>query len=213
MKDFQLGFWGSKSRTSKLGPWINVFNNWKEMQDRYYKEAREEGWYYSERPSVGFLNAAVWRTGGVGMEEFEQTKTGSKRENFTGRADWFGILEGNKYWIEAKYAWLSLTKSARNAEKIKRVAAELKEDVLTIPPSANETRCGIIFMTFFYPISKMTDFNEKLQGRLEDTYPDIRKQFPSGLRVDYCYPIDKLYLPKGRRYVFPCTSVFLGLLR
>ncbi|HYE32899.1 MAG TPA: hypothetical protein VEH27_15840 [Methylomirabilota bacterium] len=72
-------------------------------------------WWYSERPALSLFSAAIWRHGGVALEEFSWSKRKSKRcKGYPGRCDLgFGLTRGKSkiaYEMEAKHVWCDYDK-------------------------------------------------------------------------------------------------------
>jgi hypothetical protein len=87
------------------------------------------GWFYNERPNIGFLAAAAWRIPGwIALEEFT-TKKRVQGKAHRGRADlYIGVPRGNHFWeiaIESKLAWVGTERSVRAALNPKNKKSKL----------------------------------------------------------------------------------------
>lgn len=99
--------------------WWGVFIEWKNVLHRYSDATytrdlgSDEGWTYGERPQVGFLAAAIWKAGGVAIEEYEAQKKGvdDLRFRYRGRADLWGTVGEYSYSLEAKHKEVRLDTS------------------------------------------------------------------------------------------------------
>ncbi len=89
--------------------------------------------WYSERPQVGLFAAAVWKSGGIALEEFGTTKSAGGVES-RGRGDLFFKLGEIGYVCEAKHIWLSLSDQvSKNLKHFKRQVEESSRDVKKHP--------------------------------------------------------------------------------
>lgn len=88
-----------------------LLNEWVSVQEDYLVFWPDDCcWWYTERPALSLLAAAVWRQGGVALEEFAWNKRASTEcKGYPGRCDLgFGLGKGkNKtsYEAEAKHVW------------------------------------------------------------------------------------------------------------
>ncbi len=91
------------------GVWEQLLGEWGAVLDRYMAQGqdmnawvRQQGgdlpyWHEKETTDLGFLAAAVWRLGGVALQEYEVTRLSNK-----GAADLWFKLQGLSCQIEAK---------------------------------------------------------------------------------------------------------------
>jgi len=98
-----------------LWEWINVVDRctrswvWEDVP-----------WWYNERASVGIFAGAVWRSGGIALEEFSSAKlwTASEgdaaEERYAGRCDLYFKLGKEEFSAEAKQLWPAAGKRAPN---------------------------------------------------------------------------------------------------
>jgi len=82
-----------------LQSWINV--------NKAYLKAHEWGllpWYHTERTDVSLLAAAIWKAGGVAIEEYtiKKKKNVPDPKHPWGKGDLFFSFGGKKYYCEAK---------------------------------------------------------------------------------------------------------------
>jgi len=81
------------------------------LQDYCERVPEDRGWWYGERPQVGFLSVAAWRANAVALEEWGTTK-GTGNQKSRGRNDlWIGLdrrLERHAFFIEAKHCWCDI---------------------------------------------------------------------------------------------------------
>lgn len=105
----------TKSIQKTLKP---LLSSWKKVTEDYAKRVPGEGdctYWYRERPHVGFLAVAAWRTvggKGVALEEWGAIK-GSHRKPSKGRNDLWIALDGEEFFIEAKHCWCDAYKSKK----------------------------------------------------------------------------------------------------
>lgn len=89
-----------------LWEWIAV----QERSIRLWK-GKDALWWYGERSSLGGFAGAVWRSGGLVLEEYSTEKTPftshetRKAKKVFGRGDMDFAMAGWKFTIEAKHCW------------------------------------------------------------------------------------------------------------
>jgi hypothetical protein len=93
-------------------------------------EKKDALWWYNERVSVGGFAGAVWRSGGIVLEEYSTHKLGSNgvaiktAKTVIGRGDMDFMLGGKQFTMEAKQCW-----SRANIRKIKDKLKQAEEDL------------------------------------------------------------------------------------
>jgi hypothetical protein len=81
----------SKTASKQLKSLRRVFKELLSIHQDYIdsQESEDYPYWYKERPHVGLLAAAVWRSGGTALEEYRTEKT---KERTPGRCDlWVGV--------------------------------------------------------------------------------------------------------------------------
>jgi hypothetical protein len=84
--------------------------------NRIYGETlrwKDCAWWANERASIGILAAAVWKCGGVALEEYSTRKT-NKKEHRTGRCDLFFAFGKNHFACEVKQVFPRLKADQTN---------------------------------------------------------------------------------------------------
>lgn len=76
------------------------------------KKLNDCTFWHRERPQVGWFAAAVWKSGGVALEEYKATKL-SDGANTLGRGDLYFRFKGTGYLCESKHAWISIREGDR----------------------------------------------------------------------------------------------------
>jgi hypothetical protein len=166
-------------------------------------------WWCSERASLGGFAGAVWRVGGIVLEEYPTDKlsrihAGRQRTNPIGRGDMDFTLEGVDYVIEAKQCWPGLSRPS--FPYIQSCLAEAEKDVRrAIAP----TRCRRLAVVFAAPSSIRADsIDERILDWLEAAR-DIKRcafacVFPSRTRA--------LVWRQDSR-IYPGAAIFLKAVR
>lgn len=104
--------------------WENIMNSWISINREYIEDWHDDNgnfndcaYWYNERASVSILAGAIWRKGGVCLEEFSSVKgiivdkeiDETKERN--GRTDLYFYLGEEEYIVEAKFiSGLNITK-------------------------------------------------------------------------------------------------------
>lgn len=96
-----------------------ILRTWLRVQNEYgeYHSWDEASWIFNERASLSMFAAAVWRAGGIALEEYSIEKRlisrrrGAKRSRrSTGRCDLWFCINKHDFIVEAKPSWPSLVR-------------------------------------------------------------------------------------------------------
>lgn len=125
----------SKRASKPLKGLRPVFKKLKSVHERYIngenksKVLSDCGFWFHERPHIGFLAAAVWQSNGTALEEYGADKEGVKNKWKRGRCDLWIRTKSIYAACEAKCVWLNLkADDVKSIEKInKQVYDRLKE--------------------------------------------------------------------------------------
>ncbi|MFN2541658.1 MAG: hypothetical protein ABR514_05750 [Chthoniobacterales bacterium] len=125
-------------------------------------------WHYHERAFVGFLAAAVWRMGGVALEEW-RTDKGPSANPRKGRCDLYLYRRRHyEFQIEAKHMWSRATS--------RQGTGAIEEKLTRAVTAANDLQCprkqkiGILFVAPYYPIGKQRGMTEHIATWLESIW-------------------------------------------
>ena len=108
MKGFKTSIEVNLESNNKL--WKNIMYSWlsinREYMEDLYDEDKKEyvdcAYWYNERTCVGILAGAIWRRGGICLEEFISVKGKNKRD---GRTDLYFYIGDEEYIVEAKFIY------------------------------------------------------------------------------------------------------------
>lgn len=80
-----------------------LLSNWFLVTKKYVEKLKNDApWIYGERASIGFVAAAVWKSGGVALEEYWAKKDGVREAGYVGRCDLYFKLGSTGFIAEAK---------------------------------------------------------------------------------------------------------------
>lgn len=87
----------------------DLLKEWRKILARYTSQADMDlPYWHSERANVGFLAAAVWKSGGVAIEEYWTEREKKGKKPVKGWVDlWGKMKKGREFSLEAKQLWLS----------------------------------------------------------------------------------------------------------
>lgn len=96
----------------KLAFLSDVLWEWIAIQERSAR-AGDAMWWYNERASVGGFAGAIWRSGGIVLEEFSTHKLArgkvmgvrNRAKTVVGRGDMDFLFGSKRYTLEAKHCW------------------------------------------------------------------------------------------------------------
>lgn len=154
-------------RNKKLWPIKSVFESWIKVNIEYMERYRYEDclFWYNERSNVGSLAGAVWRLGGVALEEYSSAKMAdTEKAEFSGRRDLYFDFNNNRYLCEAKIKWLKIgNKDESHLEEISKVMEQAVADTVASfkGGTAAEFGMAIVFVVPFFPKNKGEDTSEK----------------------------------------------------
>lgn len=109
--------------------------------------------WYSERPQVGLFAAAVWKCGGIALEEYGTFKTASGIEK-RGRGDLFFKLHGQGYLCEAKHSWILLTSKNPDLALFHDHARAAHDDALMANDSWGWPKMALTFSAISVPLAE-----------------------------------------------------------
>ena len=124
----------------------DLWQKWHEVTSAYSDKHGNDDvfWWYRERTWVGFLAAAVWRLGGVALEEYACKKSGGKLGR--GRVDLYFNLEKEGFIAEAKHVWMGKNQRKGSlAEFCKKGLNRSEKDVGRIP--GDERQLAVLFIS------------------------------------------------------------------
>jgi len=170
-KKLEKGIWISEGMSKKLKPLRPVFQALVDVHQEYI-DADSNGsgdcpYWYGERPHVGFLAAAVWKNGGVALEEYGTSKRNEHKFK-RGRCDlWIKIRQAS-FECEAKHLWLNLGRIKENINDIKNEAKKAKRDVKKLQNKVGISLCFVTPVIRQSKLSKLKDANQELVKSLKD---------------------------------------------
>ncbi|MEQ1795340.1 MAG: hypothetical protein ABL970_14245 [Nitrospira sp.] len=125
-------------RVPESAAWMCLVDHWRAVLNKYLSRIEEDDLpqWYNERSHTGFLAAAVWRMGGIALEEFSTSREhGNKSgvaELSSGQCDLYFSVENLNCLVEAKREWVTgYTK--QDAQRIKKRLGEAEKQLRTIP--------------------------------------------------------------------------------
>jgi hypothetical protein len=118
--------------------WLSLLDHWCAILNQYLDrmEGDDLPQWYNERSHTGFLTAAVWKMGGIAVEEFSTSRKhndlSEDGESSPGQCDLYFSLDNLDCVVEAKREWISgYTK--QDAQRIKARLKEATIQLRTIP--------------------------------------------------------------------------------
>jgi hypothetical protein len=155
--------------SGKLRSLYPVLNSWIENIDLYlqYFGNSDCPWWYNERATLSSLAAAIWKNGGVALEEYSIDK-GAKSKEWIGRCDLFIGLQSNTFACEAKQAWCPIGRRAKNGVKIAKQSLEAACKDARKLPKEEGTRLGICFAVPYLPSQDSSFIDVQLTHWLEE---------------------------------------------
>ena len=123
-----------------LRQWIKLIGDSSTEKDALY--------WYNERATVSTFAGAIWRAGGLALEEYRTIKRHGKTK-WEGRSDLWFRWKNADYVVEAKLCWLSLNKGTteRNIDDaVNKKLKEAEQDVVCSHREGRPHRLGFVFV-------------------------------------------------------------------
>ncbi len=171
---------------------------WFEVIEKYSESFGYEDcqWWYNERATMSSLAAAVWRAGGIALEEYG-TKKGKKGDSWSGRCDMYFSLKTQDFACEAKQVWCAIGRRAKaGLGKITDALTTACSDARCLGKNQGR-RLGICFAIPYLPPSDKDIVDHQLlnwsKGLIGVDYTSIAWAFPKKARSmalddGYVYP-------------------------
>jgi len=123
-------------------------------------------WWYGERASIGALAAAVWKSGGIALEEYT-TRKGGETNGFKGRSDLRISHDSKKYTIEAKQIWPGLgNPSDGHSSQISKALNQAHCDLNKSQTNESE-QLAVVFASPSLPVSSLSEIPKAVKDWLD----------------------------------------------
>lgn len=170
-------------------------------------------YWYNESSNKGFLAAAVWKMGGVTIQEYTVDKTALDQTTgrYPGRCDlWIRLPAlGMEYAIEAKFGWVLGAEGAENRRR--DLVSQAETQILAYDPTKRKD-CPHMSAVFLSPYKQSA-------GDAEDLLKEIFQTFSQPMDSRSCCAV--YYAPLGSktdhvwkdgvRYYYPGVVLFVRL--
>jgi len=126
----------------------DILWEWVAIQERSIRmwKGKDALWWYNERVSVGGFAGAIWRSGGIVLEEYSTDKldadgaASKTAKSVVGRGDMDFVLGGRQFTMEAKQCW-----SRVRIKRVKDALAQAERDVARCRRSNKYIRLAVVF--------------------------------------------------------------------
>jgi len=121
---------------------------WVAIQERSIRiwKGKDALWWYNERVSVGGFAGAIWKSGGIVLEEYSTEKFDGggaptkTAKTVIGRGDMDFFLGGRQFTMEAKQCW-----SRVKIKKVKDALAQADRDLTRCQRPGRYVRLAVVF--------------------------------------------------------------------
>lgn len=150
--------------SATLPAWDPILRKWFKVLDEYAAvyPATDAAYWYTERAALGMLAGAVWRSGGVVLEEYRCLRDvdGKQRK---GRTDaWFNI-RAECYEVEAKY----VDRRTKPGKLYTVVDATLNQAARQLETSGDKESTQVALTFFIAGIKKRPELDETFSEFIE----------------------------------------------
>jgi len=185
-----------------LGP---VLKEWTRIIGEYCAVMEDDvPYWHNERADVSILAGAVWRRGGICLEE-PATRKARGRSKRPGRADLLFALDGRYYVGEAKRTGATLG-SCEAVQRVQNCLESACQDVRRYQEDADVLRLGIAFVVPHLVESRVDCCASLVKGFL-DSLSDIAMDFAA-----WTFPKIEPAVHTWKRYLHPGV-VLLGKIQ
>jgi hypothetical protein len=142
---------------------------WLSVCRRYHRMTEDDRvWNYHERALTGFLAGAVWRAGGVALEEWRTDKKNDDGDRRNGRGDlWLQMPDDLYLHLEAKHTRVLLGQNVTAAvEQTKAMFRKAQADARHVSCGVGERRAGALFVVPTVSPRTLGDVESRLQDWL-----------------------------------------------
>jgi hypothetical protein len=194
--------------------------DWVNIQERSVRIWNDDPlWWYNERASAGALAGAIWRAGGVAIEEYiTQKRSRRKVGRAGGRCDLEFMLGGKHCLVEAKqcWPWLTLRSGRKDIQTPKRnIGAAMrlaKKDVRRLKKETDYKHLAVVFASPQISASEGTQWSTNLDREILGWIEQTRKQFPDcAYACTFPKSGDNIIWAERRR-CYPGASIFIKLV-
>ena len=189
-------------KAGKIRSLDSVLNKWNKILHKYLEKAHywDCHWWHIERAILSSFAAAVWKNGGIALEEYGLEKKRKKQSDkkrkqdrtYTGRCDLYFETGKQKFACEAKKITCGIGGKSNPSKTISLVKRELGkacDDAKKIPKDEGR-RLGMCFVVPRLPKAEIknkdkpiTDFQENIKNNKEKIgYSSIAMIFPEKTR-------------------------------
>lgn len=174
-------------RDQKLKTLDRVFKKFIDLTEKYCCDVKNDApYWYNERTSVGFFAGAIWKCGGIVIEEYSSDKVW-EGVKYSSRTDIWFMLDGKQYIAEAKFGFVRLQKGKekKTIEWVQRLIKSALSDVQLITEPV-QTKIGLAFVVPYLKKGKdntdkrIESFLMSIKNSLE--YDAIVAVFPDAAR-------------------------------
>ena len=190
--------------SDRLSDWKPLLTSWAAICLKYATDCdgNDAPFWYTERPNVGMLAAAAWRTRGwISLEEFGHDKAKVMRTSRRGRCDLYLAGRQHQYLVEAKHAWLSAT-SRKSAKICSQTLEKALDDSRRSQAGSTTYRSvGVAFVGVYARRSQAhvgkrgsIDFSDRIRELADEI-----EQFSGADAIAYCFPKVTAVMPSSAK--------------
>jgi hypothetical protein len=173
------GFEIANKKLSVLKPiliqWTHNINDYcKQYYNKLKPQEKDAPYWYNERATLSTFAGAVWKLGGIALEEYRAKKK-VKREKWEGRVDLWFQFKRKMYVIEAKQHWCLIDKQRFNKGLVKdRIQHRLKSAISNVieAPAEEGYPIGIVFV-----VPKIRERSLSLLRKFFDSLRAVKPDF------------------------------------
>lgn len=198
----------SNVRPGNLVELEEVLWEWTVTQQRSFRvwEREDAPWWYGERASISVLAGAIWRSGGIALEEYSVEKAksaiGSHKDIKSGRNDLYFHVGGADFILEAKSYWPNL-RSNDMYTGLENALQKAANDVKKVKQNYGARRMAAVFIGPQIPAEHANKANDRIHVLL-----DALNEVDGAARA-WVFPEGTDNLVSGRGLYYPGAAIVI----
>jgi hypothetical protein len=186
----------------------DVLWEWVALQERFARleNWKDVPWWYNERASLSGFAGAVWRAGGLVLEEYITEKrdiSSAKDRKFqsVGRSDMYLVVSRSWFIVEAKQCWTRL-QDEEPAEEVHLALRAAEAEVGRAKTYGRERRLAAAFVAPRLPVSYRRQIDMGIEAWIHamSTVPDCARA--------WVFPEEARHMLWAKKF-YPGAAVFI----
>ncbi len=193
----------------KLDHWSPILEEWILATERYCRvcDGGDAPYFYTEQANVGLLSAAVWRSGGVSLAEFQSEKGAKHRPKWNGRVDLWLKTATTEQLLEAKMLTISMDARRELADVI---VSKLDKALNDAKSSRNNDDVDALGALFVVPYLTVNRAQSLLESETSDLHEHIEQYVNQVIDTNNYHAVAWCFPKEMRQYLLDYADDLAG---